>query len=92
MDVTGMSRIETDTKISNMESHATKQRRILNALLMGARLTPQQANEIGITTEGARVIRKLREENWHIRKERVAGEAYYRYWMDEGFRMNFKAE
>ena len=43
-----------------METHATKKKRILNALLMGARLTPQMANEIGMTTEGTRIIRKLR--------------------------------
>ena len=72
-----------------MESHATKQRRILNALLMGARLTPQQANEIGMTTEGARVIRKLRE-NYPISKERVEGSTYYRYWIDEAFLRNLK--
>lgn len=69
-----------------------KKKRILQALLQGKVLTPNEANEIGKTSDGTRVIRKLREENWHIRKERVVGEAYYRYWMDEAFRMNFTAE
>ena len=75
-----------------MESRGLKKQRILKALLQGRVLTPYEANEIGKTTDATRIIRKLREENWHIRKERVAGEAYYRYWMDEAFRMNFKAE
>ena len=75
-----------------MEAKGLKKQRILRALLQGQVLTPMEANEIGRTSDGTRVIRKLREENWHIRKERVAGEVYYRYWMDEGFRMNFKAK
>ena len=75
-----------------MEARGLKKQRILRALLQGQVLTPMEANEIGRTSDGTRVIRKLREENWHIRKERVAGESYYRYWMDEAFRMNFKAE
>lgn len=75
-----------------MEAIGNKKQRILHALLQGQVLTPMEANAIGNTSDGTRVIRKLREENWHIRKERVAGEAYYRYWMDEGFRMNFKAK
>ena len=54
---------------------------------MGARLTPQMANEIGMTTEGTRIIRKLRE-NYPISKERVAGSIYYCYWIDEAYLMN----
>ena len=88
-DATETSRIETDTKSNIMESHATKKRRILNALLMGARLTPQMANEIGMTTEGTRIIRKLRE-NYPISKEKVAGSIYYRYWIDEAYLRNLK--
>jgi hypothetical protein len=72
-----------------MESHATKQRRILNAMLMGARLTAEQANNIGNTTEGARHIRKIRE-TFPVKKERVEGQVYYRYWIDEAFLMNLK--
>lgn len=75
-----------------MEARGLKKQRILKALLQGRVLTPHEANEIGRTSDATRIIRKLREENWHIRKERVAGEPYYRYWMDEAFRMNFKAE
>lgn len=63
------------------------QARILNALLMGARLTPITANEIGGTTEGTRKIRKIRE-TYPVRSEKVAGELYRRYWIDEAFLMN----
>lgn len=73
--------------IADMESIATKKGRILNALLMGARLTPQMANEIGVTTEGTRIIRKLREL-YPINKEKVTGGIYYRYWIDEAFLKN----
>jgi hypothetical protein len=72
-----------------MESHIAKKQRILNAMLMGARLTPQMANEIGVTTEGTRMIRKI-GENYPIRKERVHDSKYYRYWIDESFLMNLK--
>jgi hypothetical protein len=70
---------------------ATKnsQARILNALLTGARLTPMMANEIGCTTEGTRKIRKIREK-YPVRSERVAGELYRKYWIDEAFLMNLK--
>ena len=63
--------------------------RILNAMLTGARLTPMMANEIGITTEGTRAIRKIRE-TYPVRSEKVAGELYHRYWIDEAFLMNYK--
>lgn len=72
-----------------MESHATKQRRILNAMLMGARLTAEQANHIGNTTEGTRHIRKIRE-TFPVRKERIEGTVYYQYWIDEAFLINMK--
>ena len=74
-----------------METFATKKKRILNALLMGARLTPQMANEIGMTTEGTRIIRKLRE-TYPISKEKVQGSVYYRYWIDEAFIRNLKKQ
>ena len=75
-----------------MEARGLKKQRILNALLQGQVLTPFEANEIAKSSDATRIIRKLREENWHIRKERVAGEWYCRYWMEEGFRMNFNAD
>lgn len=67
----------------------TSQARILNALLTGARLTPMMANEIGNTTEGTRKIRRIREK-YPVRSEKVAGELYRRYWIDEAFLMNLK--
>lgn len=45
------------------------------------------ANEIGVTTEGTRIIRKLREL-YPINKEKVTGSIYYRYWIDEAFLKN----
>ena len=72
-----------------MESRTTKKRRILNALLMGARLTPPMANDIGKTTEGTRVIRRLRQD-YPINKEKVKGGTHYRYWIDEAFLMSLK--
>jgi hypothetical protein len=54
---------------------------ILAALLRGMRLTPYDANFIGGTTEGTRIIRALRVD-YPILKEAVAGEAYYRYYID----------
>ena len=74
-----------------MEARGLKKQRILKALLNGQVLTPMEANEIARSSDATRIIRKLREENWHIKKERVAGEWYGRYWMEEGFRMNFNA-
>lgn len=71
------------------ESTQAKSRRILNALLMGARLTPAMANEIGDTTEGTRHIRYIREK-YPVKSERVAGELYRRYWIDEAYLMNLK--
>lgn len=71
-----------------MKTHDTT-KRILNALLAGEVLTPIKANMIGETTEGTRAIRKIREK-YPVRSERVAGELYHRYWMDEAFLMNLK--
>lgn len=66
------------------ETTETKQRRILNALLQGRKLTPFDANGIGKTSDGTRFIRRIREK-WPVKDMRVAGERYYLYWMDEDF-------
>lgn len=66
------------------EPRINKTRRILLALLDGEVLTPYTANKIGGTTDGTRKIRKLREE-WPIKSEKVKGEDYYRYWIDQDF-------
>lgn len=71
-----------------MKTHQTT-KRILNALLAGEVLTPIKANMIGGTTEGTRAIRKIREK-YPVRSERVAGELYHCYWIDEAFLMNLK--
>lgn len=71
-----------------MKTHDTT-KRILNALLAGEVLTPIKANMIGGTTEGTRAIRKIREK-YPVRSERVAGELYHRYWIDEAFLMNLQ--
>ena len=71
-----------------MKTHDTT-KRILNALLAGEVLTPIKANMIGETTEGTRAIHKIREK-YPVRSERVAGELYHCYWIDEAFLMNLK--
>jgi hypothetical protein len=71
-----------------MKTHDTT-KRILNALLAGEVLTPIKANMIGETTEGTRAIRKIRKK-YPVRSERVAGELYHRYWIDEAFLMNLQ--
>lgn len=63
------------------EKREDKQRRILNALLSGMRLTPDDANKIGKTTEGTRMIRKIRE-TFPVLKVQVAGVNYYQYYID----------
>lgn len=63
------------------EKREDKQRRILNALLSGMRLTPNDANKIGRTTEGTRMIRKIRE-TFPVLKAQVAGVNYYQYYID----------
>lgn len=72
-----------------IESVETKKRRILNALLSGAKLTPFDANSVGRTSDGTRVIRRLREE-YPIKDERVEGELYHRYWIDEEYLKELK--
>lgn len=63
------------------EKKGAKKARILNALLTGRKLTAYEANEIGKTTEDARVIRNIRE-SYPVLKCKVAGEIYYQYWID----------
>lgn len=63
------------------EKKGAKKARILNALLSGRTLTAYEANEIGRTTEGARVIRSIREK-YPVLKCQVAGETYCQYWID----------
>lgn len=63
------------------EKKGAKKARILNALLSGRVLTAYDANEIGKTTDGTRVIRKIRE-SYPVLKCKVAGEIYYQYWID----------
>ena len=69
----------------------TKTASILAALLRGMRLTPQDANFIGGTTEGTRKIRALRKK-YPILKEEVAGEAYYRYYIDPEWLNDYKKD
>ena len=64
------------------ESLASKKRRILEALLSGRKLTPFEADKIGNTTEGTRLIRFIRRD-YPVKSERVEGEMYHRYWIDE---------
>lgn len=66
------------------ESSESKRRRILSVLLQGVKLTPKEANDIADTTEGTRHIRYLREK-YPIKDERVDGESYHVYWLDEEF-------
>ena len=66
------------------EKKGAKKARILNALLAGRVLTAYDANEIGKTTDGTRVIRKIRE-SYPVLKCKVAGEIYYQYWIDRDY-------
>lgn len=66
------------------ESTKAKSQRILDALLQGMVLTPKDANDIGDTTDGTRFIRFLREK-YPIKDEKVEGELYHRYWIDEDY-------
>lgn len=70
------------------ESNAAKGRRILNAMLQGRKITPFEANEIGQTTDGTRFIRFIREK-YPVKSEKVDGELYHRYWIDEEFLFEF---
>ena len=66
------------------EPRGIKTRRILNALLAGKVLTPYDANEIGKTSDGTRIIRKLREA-MPIKDVKASGEEYHIYWLDADF-------
>ena len=70
------------------ESTKQKSRRILEALLQGRRITPFEANQIGNTTDGTRFIRFIREK-YPVKDEKVEGELYHRYWIDEEFLYEF---
>lgn len=63
------------------EKREAKQRRILAALLRGRKLTPNEANEIGRTTEGTRMIRRIRQ-SFPVVKTQVVGANYYEYFID----------
>lgn len=71
------------------ESNAAKGRRILNAMLKGRKITPIEANQIGNTTDGTRLIRFMREK-YPIKHEKVEGELYHRYWIDESYLSQLK--
>lgn len=71
------------------ESTKAKSQRILDALLQGKVLTPKDANNIGDTTDGTRFIRFLREK-YPIKDEKVEGELYHRYWIDEAYLAELK--
>lgn len=66
------------------EPKGAKKSRILNALLAGRVLTPYDANEIGRTTDGTRIIRSIRE-TYPVKSCRVPGELYFQYWIDESY-------
>ena len=66
------------------ESNQAKGRRILNAMLEGRKLTAFDANQIGRTTDGTRHIRFIREK-FPVKSERVPGELYKIYWIDEEY-------
>ena len=70
------------------ESTRQKSKRILNAMLQGRKITPFEANEIGQTTDGTRFIRFIREK-YPVKDEKVEGELYHRYWIDEEFLYEF---
>lgn len=71
------------------ESTRQKSKRILNAMLKGRKITPAEANRIGRTTDGTRHIRFIREK-YPVKDEKVEGELYHRYWIDEEFLAGLK--
>jgi hypothetical protein len=71
------------------ESTVAKSRRILNALLEGRKLTAFDANIIGRTTDGGRYIRFIREK-YPVKSQRVEGELYKVYWIDEDYLAGLK--
>ena len=73
------------------EKTLAKTKRILYAMLMGEKITPLDANRIGNTTDGTRKIRYLRTK-YPIRSEKVKGEPYHVYWIDEDFIQSLKKD
>ena len=71
------------------ESTHAKSQRILEAMLQGEKITPADANRIGETTDGTRFIRFIREK-YPVRHEKVEGELYHRYWIDEAYLAELK--
>ena len=70
------------------ESTRAKSKRILDAMLQGRKITPKDANDIGDTTDGTRFIRFIREK-YPVKDEKVEGELYHRYWIDEDFLVEY---
>lgn len=70
------------------ESTRAKSKRILDAMLQGRKITPKDANDIGDTTDGTRFIRFIREK-FPVKDEKVEGELYHRYWIDEDFLIEY---
>lgn len=71
------------------ESTNAKSQRILQAMLEGKKITPIEANQIGNTTDGTRFIRFIREK-YPVKQEKVEGELYHRYWIDEEYLAQLK--
>ena len=71
------------------ERRAAKIKRILYAMLMGEKITPLDANRIGHTSDGTRMIRHIREK-YPVKNEQVKGESYHKYWIDEDYIQNIK--
>ena len=71
------------------ESTHAKSQRILEAMLQGEKITPADANRIGETTDGTRFIRFIREK-YPVKHEKVEGELYHRYWIDETYLAELK--
>ena len=71
------------------ESTKAKSQRILDVLLTEKKITPFEANKIANTTDGTRYIRFLREK-YPIKDEKVEGELYHRYWIDEEYLASLK--
>ena len=71
------------------ESTHAKSQRILEAMLEGKKITPAEANTIGNTTDGTRFIRFIREK-YPVKQEKVEGELYHRYWIDEEYLAQLK--
>ena len=72
-----------------MRSTNAKSQRILQAMLEGKKITPIEANQIGNTTDGTRFIRFIREK-YPVKQEKVEGELYHRYWIDEEYLAQLK--